>query len=290
MILRTSIRDIAAAAAAGLSVAALAWLAGRFAAQFEIAIAAGLSTLLVCALVMAAYRGVQRHVHDSTTRQLDATAQSYKQAEALVSVLTTIRPSFPFPSTRDWSASPDLLNHLCAVVMRRRPALVIEAGSGVSTLTIAYCLKRLGTGRVIALEHDQAYASKSRAMVQLHNLGGFAQIVHAPLKQFSINGETWLWYDHSALAGCDPIDLLVIDGPPWTTQRLARYPALPLLYDRLASDAIVMLDDAARSDERAVVARWRDELPGLLCEYLDFEKGACVITRRGAPVLEGAAG
>ena len=274
------IGDSAAAAAAGLSVAVLAVLAGRFAsASFELAVVASLSTMAVAALIIAAYRRLQRQITGSTTRQLDMTAQSFRQAESLLSVLATIRPSFPLPSTRDWSASPDLLNQLCTLVLSRRPALVVEAGSGVSTLTLAYCLKRLGFGRVLSLEHDEVYAAKTRALLQLHAVDDVACVVTAPLTPVTINGDNWLWYDQDGLAGCGTIDLLVIDGPPWTTQKLARYPALPLLHDRLGRDAIVILDDAARSDERAVVARWQSEFAGLTCEYLDFEKGACVIAR-----------
>ena len=286
-----AIGDGAAAAATGVSIGALAVLAGRFASpSFELALVASLSTMAVAALAIGAYRRLQRQINGSTTQQLEIAAQSFKQAESLLSVLATIRPTFPLPSTRDWSASPDLLNQLCTLVLSRRPALVVEAGSGVSTLTVAYCLKRLGAGRVVSLEHDAAYAAKTRALLQLHGVDDVARVVTAPLTPVTINGDNWLWYDQAGLAGCETIDLLVIDGPPWTTQNLARYPALPLLYDRLSRDAIVILDDAARSDERAVVARWRDEFGGLTCEYLDFEKGACLIARgavSSATALDG---
>ena len=283
----TAFRDGAAVATAGVSVAVLTVLATRFtAAEFELAIVSSLLTMAAVALVIGAYRGLQRQITASTT-QLDTAAQSFKQAESLLSVLATIRPSFPLPSTRDWSASPDLLNHLCTLVLSRRPALVVEAGSGVSTLTLAYCLKRLGRGRVISLDHDEAYAARTRALLQLHGVDDVARVVTAPLKPIALNGDTWLWYDQTALAECGEIDLLVIDGPPWTTQKLARYPALPLLYDRLAPGAIVILDDAARADERAVVARWREEFAGLACEYLDFEKGACVIASASVGASSG---
>ena len=36
-------------------------------------------------------------------------------------------------------------------------------------------------------------------------------------------GKSWLWYDVKQLEQLAPIDMLLIDGPPMATQRLARY-------------------------------------------------------------------
>ena len=44
-----------------------------------------------------------------------------------------------------------------------------------------------------------------------------------------------------------------------TTQALARYPAVAVLDSRIAPDGQVVLDDAARPDERAALARWASE-------------------------------
>jgi len=69
-------------------------LATRFAAaEFELPVVASLSTMAVIALVIGAYRRLQRQINTSTTRQFDTAAQSFKQAESLLSVLATIRPN-----------------------------------------------------------------------------------------------------------------------------------------------------------------------------------------------------
>lgn len=52
------------------------------------------------------------------------------------------------------------------------------------------------------------------------------------------------------------VDLLVIDGPPEATGNWARYPALPLLREKLRSGAVVVLDDTHRADERAILEAW----------------------------------
>ncbi|MES9855801.1 MAG: hypothetical protein ABW166_04240 [Sedimenticola sp.] len=40
--------------------------------------------------------------------------------------------------------------------------------------------------------------------------------------------------------------MLVIDGPSGFIQKHSRYPALPLLFDKLSNNGMVFLDDAAR--------------------------------------------
>ena len=74
-----------------------------------------------------------------------------------------------------------------------------------------------------------------------------------------------------------PIDLLVVDGPPGNIQSLSRYPALPLLYRHLSDRSIVILDDGHRDDEKKIVALWEKEFSNLSPEFLDLEKGAYII-------------
>jgi hypothetical protein len=84
----------------------------------------------------------------------------------------------------------------------------------------------------------------------------YVEVVHAPLVDVDVAGETFRWYDLSKVEGLTDLDIVFVDGPPGTTGPLARYPALPLLRDRCAPGARFILDDAARPDERAIVQRW----------------------------------
>ena len=68
--------------------------------------------------------------------------------------------------------------------------------------------------------------------------------------------------------------MLVIDGPPLDTNALARYPAGPRLFSRLAPNGTAFLDDAARPDETQAVARWREAFPRLIRGNPTCEKGA----------------
>ena len=202
-----------------------------------------------------------------------------KQIEALLSLYFVLKPDSPLPNTGDWALSPDLLKRTLDVIYRDRPRLVVEASSGVSTLIAAHSLKRLGGGRVISLEHDASYAAISRDMIAAHGLGDVATIVHAPLREITLPAGKWLWYDLDRVQLDEPIDLLLIDGPPAATQLMARYPALPLLYGNLRDDATVILDDGNRPDEKRIVERWSSEF-AIECDYVPLEKGAFFIRKR----------
>ena len=95
----------------------------------------------------------------------------------------------------------------------------------------------------------------------------------APLSSQQFQGETWPWYATKDLPAELPIDMLVIDGPPQATGPHARYLAGPVLFPRLSPGAVVYLDDAARSDEQAILRRWRGEFPSLRQSQLACEKG-----------------
>ncbi len=64
------------------------------------------------------------------------------------------------------------------------------------------------------------------------------------------------WYDLSSIDALQPIDLLIVDGPPRKSHTDARLPAYELLGERMAPGAHVVLDDTARKDENGSVAAW----------------------------------
>jgi predicted O-methyltransferase YrrM len=154
----------------------------------------------------------------------------------------------------------------------RTPALVVELGSGVSTIVLARLLRELGTGRLLAVEHDDAWADRVQRQLDREGLTDVAAVVRAPLRphQRSWNGADW--YDEAAVAAAvtaagGRIDVLLVDGPPaWRPGfEHARYPALGSLAAWLLPGATVVLDDIERAGEQAVLGRWREE------HAVDFE-------------------
>jgi predicted O-methyltransferase YrrM len=220
----------------------------------------------------------------TAARRKSSRSHDLKQLEAYISLIGVIRPKFPFPAMSNTTAiAPDMGLILASKVLERVPKLVVELGSGVSTLVIGYCLKRNGTGKLISVEHDQHYADHTEASIKLHGLEGYVEVVCAPVTPLRIKDAVWPWYDVQRLNSIarKSIDLLVIDGPPGKLHELARYPALPVFKDMLRPDAIVIVDDAKRSDEREMMARWLDECRSLQSMYLKTVKGTRILTMAG---------
>ncbi|GLU46173.1 class I SAM-dependent methyltransferase [Nocardiopsis ansamitocini] len=209
--------------------------------------------------------------------------RDYEQHVAWLQLRDFVAPGSFMPPLRGWAASPDVLGLIAATIAERRPGLVVECGSGSSSVWLGYALRKAGKGRLIALEHDERYAELSRALIDAHGLTDIVEIRHAPLRDWTPGGgpeaHSQPWYDTDGLDGVDGIGLLFVDGPPAATGPQARYPALPALVARCAPDAVVVLDDTIRAEERAISDRWLAEYPDLRREVVDTEKGAHVLIR-----------
>ena len=224
------------------------------------------SALAIVALSWRLYRGIHR-----STRELGD--KYFRQTEALIGLYGTLDIQQPLPRTRVTAASPDFLHLLAMEIFKRRPQIIVEVGSGTSTLIAAYCLKKIGRGKIISLDHLEQYADITRQTIQSHGLEDFADVNFAPLKTYSINGEEARWYDDSSLEAVKSIDLLIVDGPPADIAPLARYPAVPLLSGKFCDETVVLLDDGDRPDETKIVSLWKENF-GLNSSRQPMEKGA----------------
>jgi predicted O-methyltransferase YrrM len=185
------------------------------------------------------------------------------------------------PYTPYWSAAADFLGLIVDHALAARPAVIVECGSGASSVLLARCCAMQGQGHLYSLEQGAGYAAATRAALARHRLDACATVLDAPLRQHCIGAADWPWYDLDGLFGhlSAPIDLLVVDGPPSGGAPLARYPALPLLASRLAPAGVIFLDDAARPGESALLARWATEYPDWRQERRDCERGCAVLRR-----------
>ena len=247
-------------------------------------VTAGAACAAVAVVVLEVYRRLQLQVKEAAREQYDHLTKTYHQIEALMSVTNTITPSFPLPETRGWSASPDILNQLCRLILTRRPNLVFEVGSGVSTLITAHCLRRVGKGRVVfagprsQIRGDHASAP-GRSRSERHRDDRRCPIEGTDARRPAVD----VVHDVDRIPPTPSIDFMFIDGPPVQTQPLARYPAIPVLAPRLAADCVVVLDDGARPDEHSIVDRSTREF-GMASEYLHTEKGAFIISTAASSI------
>jgi predicted O-methyltransferase YrrM len=163
----------------------------------------------------------------------------------------------PALDSDDWSLREPALE-LVVDEVAKRPGAIVECGSGLSTIVIARLLRELDCGSLHSLEHDLAWAERTRSLLAAEGLDR-AEVLAAPLEPHPLAGEAGGWYDRDALASLPvAIDLLLIDGPPAGDPELRRnrHPALDELGPLLAPGATIILDDAGRPGEAAAIELW----------------------------------
>jgi predicted O-methyltransferase YrrM len=175
----------------------------------------------------------------------------------------------PMPELGGWSMTGATLVWVIDQIWSGRVSTILECGSGSSTVWFALALEQRGTpGRIVSLESSAEYADETRARLDDLGLAHRAEVLTAPLVDLDLPGRaTQPWFDQSVLSDdITGVDLLFVDGPVGDIAPEARYPALPVLADRLTADALVVLDDTGRADEENIVELWSDETYGS-CRY-----------------------
>ncbi len=224
---------------------------------------------------------------------------STKQIEAFLGLQNYFNTGDLPVEMHGWPISPDFGLYLIERLETNNYNLVIEFGSGTSTVVIAKALAKMASRfRVkpdvvqIAFEHLAQYHTKTLDSLQQAGLANALQLILAPLQPYSAaNGNSYAYYScHDTLdkltKNNNPADLcilVVVDGPPGSTNKHARYPALPVILNYFAGAQIdILLDDYYRDEEKEITKMWLTEakaagLNATLTE-LKFEKGACLIS------------
>jgi hypothetical protein len=165
-------------------------------------------------------------------------------------------PHDALPNLGSWKADTMLLTHIVDAIAEVRPRQVVELGCGATTLVAAQALHRIGAGALTSYDQHADFAVSTGEWVAGYGLD--ADMRHAPLGPAPA-GWPGLWYQLADLP--EIIDLLIIDGPPWSIHPHVRGSA-ETLFDRIPVGGRVLLDDAARPGERVVAGRWRKRWPG----------------------------
>jgi len=186
-----------------------------------------------------------------------------------------------------YSADPGTLVRLTTLVEELPDgALILELGSGLSTVWMAAAARRENRGlRILSIDHDLHWGEQTRAAVGRLGLDSVAEVRVAPLVPLpAAASDAAPWYDEAVFADADGIAMLVVDGPPRREGPLVRYPALPRLAGRLAHDAVVVLDDTDRDDEAEILTKWLALLDGEREVLVESGLDRTTVLRLGPPV------
>lgn len=210
-----------------------------------------------------------------------------RQIEALLQILPLVDTDRrSMPPLGSWAMTPDGMLVVADLIRARRPKLILELGSGSSTAWIAKISARTNS-RVISIEHSQAYYSKTKEVLDQLDLTHPPELRLAELKHLTVEDQSYRWYDLAQFEDLRDIDMLIVDGPPKAVGDNSRFPALPMLIDRMSETGCVLLDDAHRPHERGTLKAWLAQFPALE----QVESGStrvAVLTKKKLPTHEAS--
>ncbi len=221
-------------------------------------------SIVCCLAVYSAWkiRYVHRTLYSLGDRFTQDLLNQFSQLEALFSLYIEIKPELALGSTRSFAASPDILLLLARKILELKPKVVVECGSGVSTVVISRCLQLNGQGKLISVDHESSYAEQTRVELDRKGLSAWAVVHHAELTEGVFGSGRQDWYNTSAFPN-DGIDL-----------------AGPFLLPKMNPTGMMILDDASRPEEAEIVKQWKALFPDWTVEMLPLEKGAAILKRR----------
>lgn len=224
--------------------------------------------------------GLERTISRSDREAARHLNKVVSQVSGVIGIYATLKPEMPYPAFGGWAVAGDCAERLVKLILSMQPKAVIEVGSGLSTVLIGQALELIGReGHVVSLEHEEKWLEETATQVAAHGVDHRVTLVHAPLVDTPIGDEILPWYDLGAADLPDLAQLIFVDGPPEATGPLARYPALPLLFDRIDDNGILLMDDASRPDELAAIERWQVEFPDLTIRFHNDSKGTVEIVK-----------
>lgn len=180
-----------------------------------------------------------------------------QQVEALLQLLPALRGiDVPLPPSGRWALDAQALMRLLHLVRQSKPKMILELGSGTSTIWLGHLCKDLGI-QLVSVDHLGQFRDQTQLAVNAHGLNDCVEVRLAELTDVTLeDGRECRWYDPTVFDDLSNIGMLIVDGPPNSIGDDARYPALPLLASKLSLECFVILDDADRENERATLEQW----------------------------------
>ena len=238
-----------------------------------------------------------------------------KQLEAFMGIQTYLEKGIKPLSFHGWPISPDIGLYLTGLIDANNYDVIIEFGSGTSTVLMAKALvskqrgnaqkvlsdnSKAGTGlalgeadyndlpaRIVTFEHNSKYHAQTLKALQDNGVDGLVDLVHAPLVDYQYkDGSQYLYYSCAdklaelakVFKGRKANILVLVDGPPGSTNKHARFPALPHLLNALSGHKFtIIMDDYKRVEEKEIIEKWinisSDRFLAPVLEEIPSEKG-----------------
>ena len=141
---------------------------------------------------VVALRSLMGGQEDRLQRRLKASLASVVNVISMLPHLDVEGVLPPFPN-QGWEISGELAAYLFFLVRRQRPKLVLELGSGSSTVLFAAAARANGVGRVVSIEHDHDYLVRTAQLLEQADLSAWSSLCMGPTCRGTA-GRTAVWH------------------------------------------------------------------------------------------------
>ena len=250
-------------------------------------------------------KSVLQNMERVRTRVGDDVDNLKLQLESYMGIQYFFQTAEFLPQMHGWPISPDFAVYLMELISYGDYDVILEYGSGSSTLLMAQTLNKLAKRSdmessrhtiQVAFEHLEKYHSSTLKLLQQVGMTECVQLCLTPLVDgIKCNGESYRYYScidvlkglAERLNGKSQLNIfMLVDGPPALTGRLARYPAVPLALEWLGKTAArlnldILLDDYQREDEKKIADLWMKDIAAFggncILHEKALEKDGCLI-------------
>ena len=192
-----------------------------------------------------------------------------KQLESFISLHNYLDNGTQALSFHGWPISPDIALFLVQKMEENSYDLIMEFGSGTSTVMLAKAIKNKQQEnlKLITFEDNQKYYDKTLKSLNAEGLDNFVDLMLTPLVDYKYKDEEFIYYsckekfEDIQLSKKQMKILILVDGPPGNTCPLARFPALVYILEKFSKQQIhLVLDDYYRNEEKKITEKWEEIL------------------------------
>lgn len=150
-----------------------------------------------------------------------------------------------------WSSDCSYLKRLLLEIMQRENLVILECGSGLTTLLLGIVADRQ-QHRIIACEHLHDWQHRMADILTKEGIKN-AEVLWCPLIDYGV----FDWYDTTKinLMPNTLVDLVICDGPPGQT-RGGRSGLPYLLSTQFRDRCLILVDDTHRTSDKEILHQW----------------------------------
>ncbi len=192
-----------------------------------------------------------------------------KQQEIVSSVLESFslqqlqRLSIGYVPWSSSAMSPSSVVSVVNDIILNKRRLVLELGTGISTLFVAKVLEDLGEGCLITIDHDKTWQKMCINLMNTNSIKppNFLPITAELSYLYKVDNQEVEYYSMSEIEDTlngSQIDMLIIDGPPAYSvgKELSRVPAAELFLPYMSDQSSVFVDDSTRAGEIKLIDKF----------------------------------